>query len=341
MSEKFEVFYDENKTFTLRPLANVSTIGAGEVLVAPKYIGICGSDRYLICSNLSSLRLGHEWVGVVLETGSGVTKFAKGDVVTGTGHFACGSCAPCLSGKSNLCKNAVHFSSDKIGALRSEFSAPESQIFKVSSTLSPALALLEVFGVGEQAHYLLAEEGLKPEGTHLAVFGAGAIGLATALVMQSYGFNPVIFDVDNSRIERAAALGFQTALTGVALVSRQFDHAFNVIIDCTNDYDGQPGAFKFLPHFAQKEFTALVVGKYLQPQTISTGYNSLAARLIWMRGVSNTNMAMAVTRWQTKLQDLQSVFVTKIYDWKDCAGAFAAAADKKTSLKILIEISPF
>jgi S-(hydroxymethyl)glutathione dehydrogenase/alcohol dehydrogenase len=50
--------------------------------------------------------LGHEFMGVVEETGSAVTKLAKGDRVVGPFPIACGACFFCKDGLPGDCEKS-------------------------------------------------------------------------------------------------------------------------------------------------------------------------------------------------------------------------------------------
>ncbi len=79
---------------------------AAEVLVKLTASGLCHSDDHLVTGDMP-MRLpvvgGHEGAGVVVEVGPGVTEVAEGDPVVLSFIPACGKCAPCAKGMSNLC----------------------------------------------------------------------------------------------------------------------------------------------------------------------------------------------------------------------------------------------
>ena len=55
---------------------------------------------------------GHEWAGLVEAVGPGVENVVEGDAVVAEGFRACGDCARCREGRTNLCAglrgNRVH-----------------------------------------------------------------------------------------------------------------------------------------------------------------------------------------------------------------------------------------
>ncbi len=83
----------------------------GELLIKVLACGICRTDLHILDGDLPQpklpLILGHEIVGEVLEIGSGVSRFYRGDRV-GIPWLAqsCGACEYCLKEKENLCEKA-------------------------------------------------------------------------------------------------------------------------------------------------------------------------------------------------------------------------------------------
>ena len=82
---------------------------AVEVSVA--YCGLCGTDFHKFAGKAGSrpvtypVPLGHEISGVVVETGSAVTTFKKGDRVTVDPNWSCGYCHYCKKGSSHTLVN--------------------------------------------------------------------------------------------------------------------------------------------------------------------------------------------------------------------------------------------
>jgi L-iditol 2-dehydrogenase len=75
----------------------VPAIGPGEILVRVEACGICNTDLKKIEHNLLDPPriFGHETAGVVVQTGTGVRKFRRGDRVIVFHHIPCRSCFYC------------------------------------------------------------------------------------------------------------------------------------------------------------------------------------------------------------------------------------------------------
>ena len=71
---------------------------------------ICGSDLHLYNGFIPTMKkgdvLGHEFMGEVVETGTGVGNLRKGDRVVVPFPIACGHCEPCSRGLTSLCENS-------------------------------------------------------------------------------------------------------------------------------------------------------------------------------------------------------------------------------------------
>lgn len=79
--------------------------GPGELLLATRAVGLCGTDLFKLATGRATpgLVLGHELVGTVVAAGDGAAGFAPGDRVAVPHHVPCGHCAQCLRGSDTLC----------------------------------------------------------------------------------------------------------------------------------------------------------------------------------------------------------------------------------------------
>jgi propanol-preferring alcohol dehydrogenase len=87
------------------------TPGPGQLRIHVAACGVCRTDLHVVDGELPRPRLplvlGHEVVGRVDALGEGVTRFAPGDRVGIPWlGWTCGACAPCRSGRENLCGRA-------------------------------------------------------------------------------------------------------------------------------------------------------------------------------------------------------------------------------------------
>jgi propanol-preferring alcohol dehydrogenase len=83
-----------------------------QVLIKIFACGICRTDLHIVDGELQQPKLplipGHEIVGVVVKTGSEVTRLKEGDVVGVPWlGYTCGKCKYCKRNRENLCENAL------------------------------------------------------------------------------------------------------------------------------------------------------------------------------------------------------------------------------------------
>ena len=86
--------------------------GPGEVEVAIRAAGICGSDLHAAAWDPSygfmepflPLTIGHEFAGAVTATGSGVAGLEVGDRVVCWPTVPCGDCDGCRAGRPSACE---------------------------------------------------------------------------------------------------------------------------------------------------------------------------------------------------------------------------------------------
>ncbi|ROW09423.1 hypothetical protein VMCG_02261 [Cytospora schulzeri] len=202
------------------PAYTVSSKITGELQIAIRSTGICGSDvsYYKKFANgdlcaCQPLSLGHESSGVVVAIGPQVGGFAIGDRVTLEVGIPCGQCGICRKGRYNLCKKMRFRSSAKSfphfqGTLQERINHPAVWCHKLPDHVSfDAAALLEPLSVA-----IHAVNRARPEpGSTALVLGAGTVGLLTAAMARQSGCTAVtICDVDQGRVDYALAHGFAT-----------------------------------------------------------------------------------------------------------------------------------
>ena len=116
--------------------------GPEQVLIRVYACAVCRTDLHVVDGELNEPRLplipGHEIIGEIVETGSHVRRFNRGDRVgvPWLGH-TCGHCRYCLSGHENLCDGA-RFTGYQIDGGYAEYTvADQSFVFPVSAEIQP------------------------------------------------------------------------------------------------------------------------------------------------------------------------------------------------------------
>lgn len=190
---------------------------------------ICGSDLHIYNGMFPQARnmvLGHEFMGEVVETGSQVSKWKKGDRLIIPFPIACGSCWFCNHAMSTHCEHS-----------NPEFYGPEGDMLKGKG--AALFGYTDLYGGydGGQAEYVRvpyadfsprrAPEGFTDDqvlfltdilptgytaidwanlkgGEVVAIFGAGPVGLMAAKVAWIKGASRVfVIDIEGYRLETA------------------------------------------------------------------------------------------------------------------------------------------
>ncbi|KIW97949.1 chlorophyll synthesis pathway protein BchC [Cladophialophora bantiana CBS 173.52] len=200
----------------------VPSVKAGQVKIAPKFCGICGSDlhEYLGGANLIPqeghphpitgetlpLTLGHEFSGVVEEVGEGVKNVKPGDRVCVQPTIYDGSCRACKRGLVNCCdKNGFVGLSGWGGGLCEHMVVPESCVKPLPDNIPLEVgALIEPLAVGWHA----VDISPYKEGDSVLVLGGGPIGLAVVQALVGKGCkNIIVSEVSGRRREFAKQFG--------------------------------------------------------------------------------------------------------------------------------------
>ncbi|HET9143275.1 zinc-dependent alcohol dehydrogenase [Actinophytocola sp.] len=205
--------------------------GPGEVVVEVDRAGVCGTDAEFFSGAMSYLhtgqaaypiRIGHEWAGVVAETGAGVDPAWLGRRVTGDTMLGCGHCARCTNGRGHLCADRyeIGIRNGWPGALAERLPVPVRALHPLPDAVDPALgALVEPGGNALRA---VRAAGLSP-GERLLVIGPGTIGLLAAKIAAASGIEVHLLGLDAPTLDFARSLGFAHTWTAATVPPLRFD----------------------------------------------------------------------------------------------------------------------
>jgi L-iditol 2-dehydrogenase len=181
----------------------------GEVVVAVRAAGICGSDVHGYLGATGRRRpgivMGHEAAGDVIEVGVGVTSVRIGDRVALRSILPCGVCDRCQRGQSNICTDRRGLGMQFDGAYADRILVPEALVLPLPDTLSYADgALIEPLAVAMHAVNRTRFDLMD----FVVVIGAGAIGLLTLLAARLRGAGSIVVtDRNDHRLAVAQTLG--------------------------------------------------------------------------------------------------------------------------------------
>lgn len=180
---------------------------SGDILVQMHACGICGSDLEKVFGQYGqpSMRLGHEPAGVVLDVGSNVSEFKKGDRVFTHHHVPCYDCHFCNHGNETMCKKYYETNLSPCG-LSEEYIVPawnvsHGGVLKISDSLSfEEAAMIEPLACCVRAWTKFSYQ----ENDSAAIFGVGPTGMMHVMLAHAKKFSKIFcFDVNDFRLNFA------------------------------------------------------------------------------------------------------------------------------------------
>ena len=203
------VVYGGRGTVRLDDVPEPKLVEPGDAIVKVSRTAICGSDLHVLHGKTPGMRkggvIGHEFVGTVTE-GPGELAGAR---VLGSFLIACGTCDFCREARFNFCRKRRALG---LGALTGNLDGAQAEFVRVPNAalnLKPlpdglddehALFAGDILATG---FYAAAISEIGPDDI-VAVFGAGPVGLFSALAARRLGPEKVVvIDQDPQRVEFA------------------------------------------------------------------------------------------------------------------------------------------
>lgn len=317
--------------------------GNGEALVAIAYGGICGSDlHYYQDGGFGPIRvrepiiLGHEAAGTVVKVGAGVTNIEKGDRVAINPSRPCRRCSYCQEGLFIHCLE-MRFSGSAMrlpheqGLFRERIVVAAEQCLP----LAPQVSLSEAACTEPLAVCLHARSRAGDlAGKRVLVTGAGPIGvLCAALAAEAGAIEVVVTDLQDFTLNVAREMG----ATRVVNVAKESDvmaeyaadkGSFDVVFECS----AAPAAIRSAIESLRPRGILIQVG-IAGDMTIPL--NLLVSKEITYQGTQrfHAEFADAVAMIATGGINLRPM-ITASYPMEDAVEAFAAAADRRSAVKV-------
>jgi threonine dehydrogenase-like Zn-dependent dehydrogenase len=180
---------------------------------------VCGSDLWPYGSMPATpegARIGHEFIGVIEDTGAEVSGVKPGDVVVAPFVWSDGSCDFCSEGLHTSCRHGGLWAQDGVDGGRGEaVRVPQAQgtlvklpVGEDDELLPSLLTLSDVFPTG---HHCAVKAGVSPR-TTVTVIGDGAVGLSAVLAAKRLGAERIIL---MGRHEQRTDLGREFGATDV------------------------------------------------------------------------------------------------------------------------------
>lgn len=241
---------------------------ADECLVEVAYAGLCGSDLgiYKFKGAFEFMEfpriVGHEYSGVVVETGANVTRFQEGDRVVEEPIRSCQECYHCRSGHPNLCVDAHITGIHHDGAFTQYITVPAHHLHPLPDDISLEQAsIIEPTSVAARAVRKLSR---LSAGDTALVEGPGPIGLLTAQIAAAQGGDVIVSGIGQDadvRLPMAHEMGLDTVNVEEKDIEDVTDAytdglGFDVVFDTT----GHPAGLNTAAEVTRKGGQIMVVG---------------------------------------------------------------------------------
>lgn len=294
---------------------------AGEVLIAVRAAGVCGTDLHIFEGHSNyhlgadrtpiPLRrapqiLGHEFCGRVELTGAGVTRCRPGDLVVADQVLNCYSqgrqaaCEYCLTGDSHQCNFGQECGITGVpGAFADYIAMPEINVIRVPQGISELqAALVEPLGCIVHASDRVENSAARYSFNghkrirHVLILGAGPSGLLFLQYLRNIqGFDGEILvaDLKDARLDLARRLGGRAVdLRNTDLAARVEQVTGGERVQFVIEASGNGHALESVSQVARRQATVLLYGSGHAnlPAGCLTPFQALEMNLVTSGGAS-------------------------------------------------------
>jgi threonine 3-dehydrogenase len=316
-------------------------VGHNDVLIRVRRTAICGTDIHIYKWDDWArktipvpMAVGHEFCGEIVEFGSEVVGFSKGDRVSAEGHVTCGVCRNCRAGRRHLCRNTVGVGVNRPGAFAEYISVPAFNVFKLPDAITDDLAaILDPFG--NATHTALSFDLV---GEDVLITGAGPIGImAVAIARHAGARHVVITDVNDYRLDLARKMGASRALN---VTSDSLDEAMDALgmeegFDVGMEMSGNPTAFREMLRTMHHGGRVALLG--IPPDETSIDWNQVIFKGMVIKGIYGREMFETWYKMSAMIQsglDISPV-ITHHFPVDDYAEAFSIMESGQSGKVIL------
>jgi S-(hydroxymethyl)glutathione dehydrogenase/alcohol dehydrogenase len=306
----------------------------GEVRVAVRYCGVCGSDLSAWTSATVPLDppfvLGHEAAGVVLDVGAGVTGLEVGQHVVLSFVAPCGRCAQCWAGQSNLCsanglapagRGLLSAAGEPVGSMSlagyaEQTVVPASAVVPVDDDVPLDLAALIGCGVMTGVGAVINTARVEP-GATVAVLGSGGVGLNVIQGARIAGAAVIVaVDPVEGRREAALELGATHAVTPGDYPGLVADLTGGAGVDYAFEVSGRPESLRPAVLSTRRGGATVLVGLSNAELPVTVREIALAERRIlgsfYGSGRTQIDFPRLIALWRSGQLDLARLVTRRI-----------------------------
>jgi threonine dehydrogenase-like Zn-dependent dehydrogenase len=218
---------------------------------------VCGTDLWPYSSMPPAeqgVPMGHEFLGIVQDTGAEVSRVKAGDLVVAAWRYADNTCHYCLKGLHTSCSSGGRYGDKGVDGGQGEavrVPLADGTLVKLAVTVDSALvpSLLTLADVFTTGHHGAVTAGVT-RGTSVTVIGDGAVGLSAVLAARRLGAERIILA---GRHADRTALGREFGATDVVTERGEAGAAkireltggmgTDAVVECTGGLDALQTAF--------------------------------------------------------------------------------------------------
>ncbi len=253
-------------------------VGSTEVLVEPKYVGICGTDLSAWEYGMyePGLIMGHEFSGEIVEIGKDVTSWDVGDRIVPNSLLPCGKCSFCKAQKFSICDDMQMVGITMNGGLAELVALPQEMLHRLPKTIDDKKgAFVEPLSIALHGFNRIDFK----RGNSVLVLGTGPIGILSLHFAKLLGASVVYAsEIRSARLEMARKAGADFIINPakeslpLRIESLTEGVGVDVVVECT----GVPGPSSEAFQLVKRGGTILILGISEEPVEVD-----------FMRGVLN------------------------------------------------------
>ncbi|MCB1415092.1 MAG: L-threonine 3-dehydrogenase [Phyllobacteriaceae bacterium] len=268
--------------------------GPTDVLIKVNKSAICGTDVHIwnwdewAASTVPvPMVTGHEFCGEIADLGSAVTRYEKGQRVSGEGHIVCGTCRNCRAGRGHLCRNTKGVGVNRPGSFAEYVCLPQENVVPIPGDVSDEIAaIFDPFG--NAVHTALSFDLV---GEDVLVTGAGPIGIMGALVAARAGARKVVItDINAYRLDLARKLGVRYVVDASKedLESVMKRIGMKEGFDVGLEMSGAPAALRDMIHTMNNGGKVALLG--IAPKGFEIDWHEVIFKMLNIKGIYGREM---------------------------------------------------
>jgi len=308
--------------------------------------GVCRSDHHAWAGVDPDVVVphvpGHEFAGVIAETGPRCTRWRSGERVTAPFILACGDCPDCLGGDPTVCNHQHVAGFSSWGAFAELIAVPHADFNLVR--IPEALDFTETAGMGcrvTTSFRALVDRARLQPGEWLAVHGCGGVGLSAVMIGRAMGARVVAVDVNDAPLAMAKTLGAAATLnvTGISDVGGALhdlmDGGAHVSLDALGVTATFHNSIRSLRKLGRHVQIGMPVGKHAEPAIpLLEMVYSRQISIMGTRGIAASRFPALLAMVDAGLIDPASLITKRIS--LDEAGDAIAVMDGYTGVGITV-----